>query len=165
METEKSKLESVLLDDVMIGLGSIEVATTEKSPEVNLTKNVDTLIVESLVDPSISPNMNGNVVKSMISIDDLLSNSSESISTPPIVLPTFTSTSSTAPSTVLTSKVEEAKSSRVRGLDELNFLGENALRAHLPQKSPQVNNLTFLLSLISKNISQEFQNSLEIHTQ
>ena len=138
METEKSKLESVLLDDVMIGLGSIEVvATTEKSSEVSSTKSVDSLIVEGLVDPSSSPNANGNVVKSMISIDDLLSDSSESFSTPPIVLPTFTSMS-TAPSTVLSSKFEEAKSSRVRGLDELDFLGENALRAHLPQKSPQV---------------------------
>jgi hypothetical protein len=138
MESEKSKHESVLLDDVMIGLGSLEVAATEKSSEVSSTKNVDTLIVEGLVDPTHTPNANGNVVKSIISIDDLLSDSTESFSTPPIVLPTFTSTSTTSQSTVLTSKFEEAKSSRVRGLDELDFLGENALRAHLPQKSPQV---------------------------
>ena len=32
---------------------------------------------------------------------------------------------------------DAGKSSRTRGLEELDFLGESALRAHLPSKSPQ----------------------------
>ena len=52
------------------------------------------------------------------------------------MLPTSTSPmASSVP--VQVSKFEESKQSRIRGLDELNFLGETALRAHLPQKSPQ----------------------------
>jgi len=47
------------------------------------------------------------------------------------------------------SKFEEAKASRVRGLEELDLLGECALRAHLPAKSPQFSKKSEKLSLNS----------------
>jgi hypothetical protein len=124
-EPEKSKHDSIL-DDVMIGLGSVEIPT-DKSPEHHPVET-ETLIVHGLASSNVAAStvssaktLSTNGI-SNFSIDDLLSDTSETFSSPPLVLPTMSSTSTTASSTQMSAKFEEPKTSRVRGLDELNLV-------------------------------------------
>ena len=147
-EPEKSKLDT-MPDDVMIGLGQIEVTSETKTAESPLkqkiakttksTKAAAAAVIDNvLIVPELGPSTanENRALKSLISIDDLLCDSAETFSAPSLVLPTLTtSTMSTNFGSI--SKSDEPKTSRTRGLDELDLLGENALRAHLPQKSPQ----------------------------
>ena len=131
-EVERCKADPSL-DDVMIGLGNVDTTDNVKMTETLIVH--DQIASEVFGATQTTPaSINAT---SIFSIDDLLSNNTaENLSTPPLVLPTSTSPmASSVP--VQVSKFEESKQSRIRGLDELNFLGETALRAHLPQKSPQ----------------------------
>ena len=97
----------------------------EKSPEhrpasAEPEPETETLIVHGLTssnDKTTTTTTNG---QSIFSIDDLLNETSESIST--FVLPAMTSSSTSVLSTQMSSKFEEPKTSRVRGLDELNLV-------------------------------------------
>ena len=142
-------------DDVMIGLGQIEVTSETKTAESPLkqkiakttksTKAAAAAVIDNvLIVPELGPSTanENRALKSLISIDDLLCDSAETFSAPSLVLPTLTtSTMSTNFGSI--SKSDEPKTSRTRGLVELDLLGENALRAHLPQKSPQFSKKNF----------------------
>ena len=98
IELEKSKLDTVP-DDVMIGLGQIEIASETKTAEspvkhskAEKAKPPPALVIDNnLIVPELGPSTTSEnrTVKSLISIDDLLCDTTESYSTPPIVLPTL----------------------------------------------------------------------------
>lgn len=69
------------------------------------------------------------------SIEDLLSNDSAP-GCPPLSLTPLSTNNSTSPGKTVS--IDPGKASRQRGLDELDLLGENLLKQHLPdKKSPQ----------------------------
>lgn len=140
-ESERSKPDSIL-DDVMIGLGSVEVSEilTKKTPDLPTTEDLVSSSAMNTNDVLVTtqePTPTATTSGSFFSIDDLLNDNNETLSTPPLVLPSATLTAASASASAPPTKFEQAKQSRLRGLDELDLLGESALRAHLPQKSPQ----------------------------
>ena len=124
----------------MIGLGNVEVSEIrpKKPSELPATESVESVSTVNSNDVLVTtqePTPTATSSSSFFSIDDLLNDNNDALSTPPLVLPTAPLTASAAPAPA--TKFEQAKQSRLRGLDELDLLGESALRAHLPQKSPQ----------------------------
>lgn len=140
-EPQKSGNDALLFDDLMIGLGNVEVAhhqtktlpKSEDEPAAANKVNPEPEPAKDLIGPTPDPpTTNG---KPLISIDDLLL--CDTISTPALVMPVVSANPLSPNNSTATTKTDDSKSSRTRGLEELDLLGENALRAHLSQKSPQ----------------------------
>ena len=127
-KTYQNDLALLGLDDVV------------QEPEVNtLAKNEvkTTLGAESLVKPSL-PEIKPEIRTTLPSVDDLLNGSpvSETTSSTMSLINSLAG-GANVNKTQVESKPETQKSSRQRGLEELDLLGESAIMSHLSQKSPQ----------------------------
>ena len=118
-------------DDDIIGLLS---SSSELSSSHLEAKNIDDTLPPSSKLPVSNPPQQQPL------IDDLL-NGSLLDTAPPLVINSIPSNLPTGKSSDQKSnfeqKMEEQKSSRQKGLEELDFLGEAELRRHLASKSPQ----------------------------
>ncbi len=113
------------LDDDILGLGELHKSLPKEVEAPPLS-----LVTAAPAPPSSLP---PESVKKKTSVDDLLNGSPVLETTSALA---FVPTTSEKPNKFET-QMEEQKSSRRRGLDELDALGESAIKSHLSSRSPQ----------------------------
>lgn len=142
---------SLLSDDDILGLGSDMKSTTVETPQqATVFPSLSTPPVATTAPmPALPVSNHPAIVSSQPSIDDLLNGSPTTTGGGSLLIDSLTSTLPNKPTAAsdFDQKMGEKKTSRQRGLEELDLLGESAIKSHLSSRSPQFAKRTEKVSL------------------
>ena len=173
--TKERKNSSALLDEDLLGL-NIDMKSNEKHSKTNSSTNLNKDPIAITCGVVEEPNVSTAAIPQRPgpSIDDLLLDGSPITSAPVLATSNIASHIPRHPSPFSVNGEQDSlaqpeKSSRQRGLEELDFLGEVAIKSHLPTKgerspkfAPKKNEKLSMNELKQRKIVKELKTSSDV---